>query len=76
MATSMILRMSDIARCPRHSWSPAHFRRDGSCRCDRDPGVCVHCSQPTVLHKTNDDLRVHLLTGLAPCYPATKAEVL
>ena len=27
---------SDVARCPRHSLSPHHYRDDGSCKCPND----------------------------------------
>jgi len=29
-----ILKSSDIGRCPKMSLLPAHFRDDGTCRCD------------------------------------------
>lgn len=31
---SMVIRASDIARCPKTSMLVAHYREDGSCRCN------------------------------------------
>jgi hypothetical protein len=29
-----VINSRDIARCPKYSLHPAHFRDDGTCRCD------------------------------------------
>jgi hypothetical protein len=29
-----IIKRSDMARCPKHSMSPQHYRDDGTCRCN------------------------------------------
>jgi hypothetical protein len=31
-----ILKISDIKKCPMAIFLPAHYRADGSCRCDED----------------------------------------
>ena len=31
---AFMIRMSDVNRCPIKSLSPAHYRDDGTCRCE------------------------------------------
>jgi hypothetical protein len=33
-----VIQRSDIARCPRRSLLPGHYRADGSCRCPTEEG--------------------------------------
>lgn len=44
MTKAFAIRSSDIAACPKRSFSPRHFRTDGSCRCDERAYVlgCLH----------------------------------
>jgi hypothetical protein len=32
--SAKIIKSSDVARCPKMSLLPAHYRRNGTCRCD------------------------------------------
>jgi hypothetical protein len=34
VADIKVIRFSDIGRCPKQSLLPAHYRADGTCRCD------------------------------------------
>lgn len=40
-----IIRMSDVAVCPKRSLHPAHYRDDGSCRCGEAPQVEAEVKQ-------------------------------
>jgi hypothetical protein len=35
---AIIIRSSDVEKCPRRSLAPAHYREDGSCRCSSEKG--------------------------------------
>ncbi len=34
VVTCVVIKASDIARCPKRSLAPAHYRADGTCKCD------------------------------------------
>jgi hypothetical protein len=36
VATMVVMRQSDILKCPFAIFNPSHYRTDGSCKCD-DP---------------------------------------
>jgi hypothetical protein len=41
-----IISTSDIARCPKHSLLPQHYRDDGSCLCKAQPVVTAVAEEP------------------------------
>lgn len=46
---AFVIRISDVARCPIRSLSPAHYREDGTCRCDQDETLRVITEQRRAL---------------------------
>lgn len=31
-----VIRSTDVARCPKQSLAPSHYRDDGTCRCNEE----------------------------------------
>ena len=50
MARVLILSLSDVARCPKGSQLPDHYREDRTCRCDEREQVVaeVHAAKAEV----------------------------
>lgn len=40
-----VISSADLARCPKFSLLPAHYRDDGSCRCDEREALTLELDQ-------------------------------
>ena len=51
MGKVMVIKLSDIRRCPKQSLSPRHYYADGSCRCSEIPAAKARLEQLSKLRK-------------------------